>query len=324
MKLRNLTLDGIVVSAPLASISGSAYRALAREFGAALVVTEMVSAEGLVRSNRKTMGMLRFRQAERPVSMQIFGRTPESLSEACRIVADSGADVIDINLGCPAKKIVSKCGGAALLKDVKLVESLLTAAAGAVQIPVSVKYRSGWDNENTNFIEIGKLAEDCGVAMLTLHPRTRTSGFSGKADWSHIRMLKEAVSISVIGNGDITSPQDAVDMINQTGCDLVMVGRAAMGAPWIFRRVDDVLRGLPDPGEPGLEKRISICLRFARLLIEDFGERSACFKMRKHLTWYTRGWKGISKYRPEMFSVESYDDIVGFFDRYLNCQKQPV
>ncbi len=324
MKLRNLTLDGSVVSAPLASVSGSAFRVLAREFGAAMVVTEMVSVEGMVRDNRKTMSMLRFRPEERPVSMQVFGRNPETLSEACRIVADAGADIVDINLGCPAKKIVSKSGGAALLKDVKLTESLFIAAVKAVRIPVSVKYRSGWDSESTNFIEIGKLAEGCGISMLTLHPRTRSSGFKGQADWSHIRTLKEAVSIPVIGNGDITSPQDAVDMIDQTRCDLVMIGRAAMGAPWIFRRVDHVLKGLPDPGEPGLETKISICLRFARLMIEDYGERPACFKMRKQLIWFTRGWKGISKYRPEMFTIESYDDIVGFFDRYMNCQEQMV
>ena len=325
MKLRNLTLDGKVVSAPLASVSGSAYRVLARRFGAALVVSEMISVEGLIRDNRKTLNMLRFRAEERPVSIQLFGKAPETLGEACKIVADTGVDMIDINLGCPAKKIVRKCGGAALLKDLKLAESLFTAAARAVDVPISVKYRSGWDSENTNFIEIGKIAEDCGIAMLTLHPRTKSSGFSGKADWSQIAMLKSAVSIPVAGNGDITSPEDAVKMIDLTGCDLVMIGRAAMGAPWIFQRVDSVLKGHPDPGEPDIDTRIDVCLQFVRLLIEDFGEKAAAYKMRKHLTWFTRGWKQISAHRPDMFKVESYEDIIGLFDRYRkSCQRQSV
>lgn len=313
-----------MISAPLASVSCSAFRLLAREFGAALVVSEMISAEGVVRGNRKTLDMLRFRAAEQPLSIQLFGKSPDSLAEACRIVADTGVAMIDINLGCPAKKIVNKCGGAALLKDLKLTESLLTAAANAVDLPVSIKFRSGWDSDSTNFIEVGKLAEGCGIAMLTLHPRTKSLGFKGKADWSKIKMLKEAVSIPVVGNGDVIVPQDAVDMIDQTGCDLIMIGRASMGAPWIFKRVDSVLRGNQDSGDPNRREKIDVCLRFARLMIEDFGERSACFKMRKHLTWFTRGWKNITRYRPEMFSIETYDDIVRLFDRYLSGYREEI
>ena len=317
MKLGNLSLDGRVVSAPLANIAGSAFRLFARRFGAALVVSEMVSIEGLVRGNRKTCSMLHYREDERPLSVQVFGKTPESLSEACKVVADAGVDMIDLNFGCPAKKIVSKSGGAALLKDLKLTESLFRAAVESVDIPVSVKFRSGWDQESTNYIEVGKIAEDCGVAMLTLHPRTKASGFKGRADWSKIGVLKESVGIPVVGNGDINTPQDALDMIGQTNCDLVMVGRAALGAPWIFERVDRVLRGQPDPGEPSLEEKIRICLSYTRYMIEDYGEESACFKMRKHLIWYTRGWRNISSLRPEMFSVSTYDDIASLFDRYL-------
>ncbi len=320
MELRNLTVDGRVVSAPLANVSGSAYRLLAREFGASLVVSEMVSAEGLVRGNRKTISMLRFRDAERPLSIQLFGRSPDTLGEACKIVADTGVDMIDLNFGCPAKKIVNKCGGAALLKDAKLTEALFKSAVEAVEIPVSVKFRTGWDRESTNFLEIGKLAEQCGASMLTLHPRTKASGFRGKSDWSRIAELKESVEIPVVGSGDIVAPQDALDMIDQTGCDLVMIGRAAMGAPWLFRRVDEVLKGNPDPGEPSLERKIETCLRFAQLLIEDFGEKNGCLKVRKHLAWFTRGWLSISKLRPAMFSVESYDDIVDIFDTYLQTR----
>ncbi len=322
MKLRNLSIDGRVVSAPLANIAGSAYRLFARRFGAALVVSEMVSIEGLVRGNRKTCNMLGYREEERPISVQVFGKTPESLANACKIVADSGVDMIDLNFGCPAKKIVSKSGGAALMKDLKLTESLFRAAVNSVDIPVSAKFRSGWDRESTNFVEVGKIAEESGIAMLTLHPRTRVSGFRGKSDWTKIRMLKEAVDIPVVGNGDINSPQDALDMIDQTGCDLVMIGRAAMGAPWLFRRVDDMLRGKPDPGEPALEEKIRICLDYTRHMIEDYGEEVACRRMRKHLTWYTRGWRDISSFRPEIFHVETYDDIARLFDRYLNVYQR--
>lgn len=317
MMIGNLSLGGRVVSAPLANISGSAYRMMARKHGAALVVSEMISTEGLIRGNRKTLNMLRFREYERPVSIQLFGRTPSVLSDACRIVADRGVDMIDLNFGCPARKIVNKCGGAALLKDLKLAESLFSAAVKAVNIPVSVKFRSGWDRESANFIEVGKIAENCGVAMLTLHPRTRTSGFKGKSDWSKIAQLKDNMSIPVVGNGDISRPQDALDMIAQTGCDLVMVGRAAMGAPWMYGRVDAVLRGLPDSGEPDLQSKIDTCLEFARLLIEDLGERTACLRMRKQLSWYTRGWANVAPVRQIMHSVECYNDIVNFFDRFL-------
>ena len=324
MQKRNLTFDGKVVLAPLAGVSCSAFRMIAREHGAALVVSEMISSEGLVRSNHKTINMLRFRPDESPISIQLFGKNPEVLSRACKIVADTGVDMIDLNFGCPAKKIVNKCGGAALLKELKLTESLFAAAVKAVDIPVTVKYRSGWDRGGDNYLEVGKLAEGCGVAMLTLHPRTKADAFKGKADWSKIKMLKETVSIPVIGNGDIKSPQDALDMRDQTGCDLVMVGRAAIGAPWIFHRIDNVLRGLPDPGEPDLKTKIGVCLRFARLMIEDFGEQSACFKLRKHLAWFSRGWPNISHLRPDMFSVESYDDIVNLFDRYLSTYHKQI
>ncbi|MBU1319136.1 MAG: tRNA dihydrouridine synthase DusB [candidate division Zixibacteria bacterium] len=324
MIIGNLSLSGKVVSAPLANISGSAYRMTAREHGASLVVSEMISAEGLVRGNHKTLNMLRFRESERPVSIQLFGSTPSALADACKLVADRGVDMIDLNFGCPARKIVSKCGGAALLKDLTLTEALLSAAVKAVDIPLSMKFRSGWDRESTNFIEVGKLAEDCGVAMLTLHPRTKASGFSGKSDWSKIAELKQQVSIPVVGSGDICEPQDAVNMIEQTGCDLVMIARAAMGAPWMFGRVDAVLRGLPDPGEPDLQTKIDTCLGFARLLIEDLGERTASLRMRKQLTWYTRRWVNISRVRSLMVSVECYDDIVNFFDRYIESSHRQI
>jgi nifR3 family TIM-barrel protein len=324
MKLRNLTLEGRVLSAPLAGISSSAYRLLARRHGAALVVSEMISAEGLIRGSRKTVAMLRLREPERPVSIQLFGCRPDVLSEACRIVEANGADMIDLNFGCPARKIVNKCGGAALLKDVGLAASLFQAAVNSVSIPVSVKFRSGWDSESNNYIEIGKLAEDSGISMLTLHPRTRACGFRGKSDWQKIHDLKEAVKIPVVGNGDIWTPEDAIEMMKQTDCDLVMIGRAALGAPWIFRRVDSVLRGLPDPGDPTFREKSDVCLEFARLLIEDVGERTGVLQMRKHLAWFTSGWEDIGRFRSMMFSITQYSDITDLFDEYLGSRQKQI
>lgn len=317
MCVKMLSLKGKVVSAPLANISGSAYRTMARKYGAAMVYSEMISVDGLVRANRKTLAMLKMRQVEKPLAVQLFGHKPDLMADAAKIVADSGADMIDINLGCPAKKVVKNDSGAALVKNLSLAGRVISAAVEAVDLPVSVKFRLGWDHDSYNFLEVGKIAESAGATCVTLHPRTRSDGFKGHSDWSKIADLKQSVDIPVIGSGDINTPGDASRMIEQTGCDLVMIGRAAMGAPWMFKRVNQYLEQGYDPGEPDLPHRIEIMLEFARLMIEDFGERSACLKLRKHMAWFTRGWKHASSYRPLMFSVESYSDIVNLFERYL-------
>jgi tRNA-dihydrouridine synthase B len=317
MSAKYLSLNGQVVSAPLANIAGSAYRLMALSYGAALAYSEMISVDGLVRGNRKTLDMLGLREGEKPVCFQIFGHDPRLIYDAARIVEQTGCAMIDINFGCPAKKIVKNSGGAALMKDLKLAEKLISAVVNAVEIPVSVKFRSGWDHESEAYIEFGKIAESCGAAYLVLHPRTRTSGFKGKSDWSKIRLLKETVGINVIGSGDVRTPQEAKQMLDETGCDLIMIGRAAMGAPWVLRRIDSYLKTGADPGEPSLEEKIEIMLEFARLMIDDFGERSACLKLRKHLAWFTRGWQNVSKLRPRLFSVESYADISDILRSYL-------
>lgn len=317
MIAKYLSLNGQVVSAPLANIAGSAYRTMALSYGAAISYSEMISVDGLVRGNRKTMAMLALREDEKPVCFQIFGHDPGFMSDAARMVEQTGCAMIDINFGCPAKKIVKNSGGAALMKDVKLAEQLISAVVDAVNIPVSVKFRSGWDRESEAFIEFGKMAEGCGASYLVLHPRTRASGFRGKSDWSKIKQLKDSVSIKVIGSGDVSTPQEAKQMLDETGCDYVMIGRAAMGAPWVLRRIDSYLKTGNDPGEPALEKKIEIMLAFARLMIDDFGERSACLKLRKHLAWFTRGWRNVSKLRPLLFSVESYAEIGDILRSYL-------
>jgi nifR3 family TIM-barrel protein len=318
MRDKKLSLNGKVVSAPLANIAGSAYRTMALRYGSAIAYSEMVSVDGLVRGNRKTLNMLRLRGGEKPVCFQIFGHDPKMMYDAAQIVAQTGCDMIDMNFGCPAKKVVRNSSGAALMNNLDLAEKLISAVVEAVDIPVSVKFRSGWDRESMKFIEFGKMAEACGASYLVLHPRTRASGFKGKSDWSKLSFLKESVSIDVIGSGDISTPQHARRMLDETGCDYVMIGRAAMGAPWIFRRIDTYLRTGDDPGEPSLNDKIEIMLEFCRLMIDDFGERSACLKLRKHLAWFTRGWRNVTKIRPLLFSVESYADIEKVLRNYLH------
>ncbi|HEQ97953.1 MAG TPA: tRNA dihydrouridine synthase DusB [candidate division Zixibacteria bacterium] len=318
MSDKKLSLNGKVVSAPLANIAGSAYRAMALRYGAAIAYSEMISVDGLVRGNRRTLDMLRLREGEKPVCFQIFGHDPKMIYDAARIVAGTGCDMIDINFGCPAKKVVRNLSGAALMNDLELAEKLITAVVTAVDIPVSVKFRSGWNRESMSFIEFGKMAEACGASYLVLHPRTRASGFKGKSDWSKLKLLKESVGIDVIGSGDISTPEEAGRMIDETGCDYVMIGRAAMGAPWIFQRIDHYLRTGDDPGEPPLDQKIEIMLEFCRLMIDDFGERAACLKLRKHLAWFTRGWHNVTRIRPLMFSVENYRDIEKILYNYLN------
>jgi tRNA-dihydrouridine synthase B len=317
MNVKKLSLNGKVVSAPLANIAGSAYRYMALRYGAAIAYSEMISVDGLVRQNQKTLSMLKIRPDEAPVCMQIFGHDPALMHDAAQLVAETGCAMIDMNFGCPAKKVIKNLNGAALMNDLGLAEELISAVVKAVNIPISVKFRSGWDRESMQFVEFGKMAEACGASYLVLHPRTRASGFKGRSDWSKIRILKEAVNIDVIGSGDINTPQEAGQMIAETGCDYVMIGRAALGAPWVFRRIDEFLKTGNDPGEPRLERKIEIMLEFCRLMIEDFGERPACFKLRKHLAWFTRGWRNVSKIRPLMFAVESYDDIEKILRDYL-------
>jgi len=312
-----LTLDGQVVSAPLANIAGSAYRTMTLKHGVAIAYSEMLSAEGLVRTNRKTLNMLKKRAGEEPIAIQIFGHNPESVYAAAQIVAETGCQMIDLNFGCPAKKIVKNLSGAALMKDLQRAEELISAAVKAVDIPISVKFRSGWDRQSEQYIEFGKMAQDCGASYLVLHPRTRSSGFKGKSDWNKIKLLKESVSIKVIGSGDVTTPQEAARMLSETGCDYVMIGRAGMGAFWLFERVDKFLRTGVDPGEPSLEDKIKIMLEFCELMIEDFGERPACLKLRKHLAWFTRGWRNVSSIRARMFTVESLADINNILQEYL-------
>ncbi len=318
MKIGNLTVEDKLLLAPLAGISNRAFRMLARRYGAAICYTEMISSEAIVRNQRKTLAMIDITPDEHPVGVQLFGSAPDSLAKAVRKVQEFGPDLIDLNLGCPVKKVIKKNGGAALLKNETLAGELMSAAVENSVVPVTIKMRTGWDSASDVYIEIGKIAEKKGVAAITLHPRSRTEDYSKKADWSKIGLLKREVSIPVIGNGDVNTPQDAESMFKQTNCDAIMLGRAAIKNPHIFKRIGVYLsegRLIPDLT---INERIELALEHARLLIEQFGDRLGVLKMRKHLAWYTKGFSGGAELRRRLKTVESYEDIQSLFYAYRN------
>ena len=316
MRIRNLNLDGMVLAAPMAGISNPAYRLLCRRFGAAAVYTEMISSHGLAYNNKRTNDLVKFSAAERPLGIQLFGADPEIMQTAARIASQFEPDIIDLNFGCPVKKIVRKNGGAAVLKDLGLTRALIEAAVSGSRQPVTVKLRSGWDELTKVFLEAGLIAEEAGAAAVTLHARTRNGLFAGRACWDDIKRLKEAVSIPVIGNGDITCGADAARMLKETGCDAVMIGRAAMGNPWIFREVNHYLRTGMNMPRPSLEEKAELILEHARLLIRGAGEDRALLKMRGILIRYTRGWRGGGELRKAMISIKTLRDLENLLEEY--------
>ena len=308
-RIGTVYIDTKSVLAPLAGITDLSFRLLAREMGAGAVFTEMISADGLVRGNNKTHRYMFFEEAERPIGFQIFGSDPAIMAEAAKIVADRKPDFIDINFGCPVKKVIKRNAGAALLRDPKLLGEIMHAVVQAVSLPVLAKIRSGWSRNMINAVSVAKIIEDTGAAAVTVHPRTQEMGFSGRADWGIIRQVKEAVGIPVIGNGDLTSASDAKRMLNETGCDLVMVGRAAFGNPWIFRQIATFLSTSEVAPLPSVRERIGLCVRHMRMLIKEKGELVGVRQMRKHIAAYTKGMGESSMLRREIFRIERAEEV---------------
>ncbi len=316
MKIGNLTIEDNLLLAPLAGISNRAFRMLARKYGASMCYTEMISSEAIVRNQKKTLNMIDIDPDEHPVGVQLFGSEPSSLAKAVRKVLEFGPDLIDLNLGCQVKKVVRKNGGAALLKNEALAGELMSAAVENSTVPITIKMRTGWDSQSDVYIDVGKMAERKGVSAITLHPRSRTENYSKKADWSKIALLKKEVSIPVIGNGDINIPQDAENMFQQTGCDAIMLGRAAMKNPYIFTRIKTYLSEGKLMPDLSINERIDLALEHARLLVEQFGDRIGARMMRKHLVWYSKGFPGGAELRPRLKGVESYENIRDLFYAY--------
>ncbi len=300
----------------MAGITDLPYRLLMKKFGAGLVFSEMVSGKGLIYSGKRTRELLLSHPDERPLGLQLFGSEPESLAAAARLVADDG-ELIDINLGCPVNKVVKDGSGSALMKKPGLVAGIIAAVRAATSRPLTIKIRSGWDNASRNFLEIGKIAESEGVDAITLHPRTRTQGFGGQADWQDIRELKVSLGIPVIGSGDIFTADDAVRMVSETGCDAVMIGRGGYGNPWLIRDTVCRLNGTEPPAPPTPGERLQVALQHQRLQADTFGEQKSLFEMRKHLCWYARGLNGAATFRAAInkaASIEEQQDLmVNFF-----------
>jgi nifR3 family TIM-barrel protein len=305
--------------APMAGVSESPFRRICRRFGADVVVTEFLSAEAIRRENKPTLDKLRFGTDERPIGVQIFGAEAAAMADAARLVSDVfQPEFIDINFGCPVKKVVKRNGGSGCLKDLSLVESVTRAVIAATHLPVTVKIRSGWSEEMRNPVEIALRCQDAGATVLTLHPRTRAQMYSGSARWDEIAAVVDALDIPVLGNGDIKSAEDAVMMQRQTGCAGVMIARGSFGQPWIFNQTRDLLDGRPKRSAPPIPERLAIALEHAHMADEyELDPRGAAVEFRKHLGWYVKGLPGSADLRKRLYAVQTVGEVESIFADYL-------
>ena len=310
LTIGNVTLEKNVILAPMAGVTDLPFRLLCREMGAGLVCMEMVSAKAIYYNNKNTEELLTIHPGEMPASLQLFGSDPEIVADMAARIEERPFSVLDFNMGCPVPKVVNNGEGSALMKNPKLAEELLTKLVKAVKKPVTVKIRKGFDENSVNAVEIAKIAESCGVAAIAVHGRTRAQYYSGKADWEIIRRVKQAVKIPVIGNGDVDSPQAAKALLETTGCDGVMIGRAAQGNPWIFRETVRFLEDGVLMPKPDREEKKKVILRHAALQVETKGEYTAVREMRKHLAWYTVGMPHSAHFRGMINSMETMEELL--------------
>ncbi len=303
--------------APLAGISNLPFRLIARSMGCSLAYTEMISANGLVRNTAKTFEYLKTCADDHPLGAQIFGADPEIVAQAACIVADSGVDLIDINMGCPVKKVIKTGSGAILMKDPDRVARIVDSVKKAVRVPVTVKIRSGWSRGSINAVEIARIAEDSGADAITIHPRTADQGYSGLADWKIISDVKKAVKIPVVGNGDIRQPQDALRMLNETSCDAVMVGRGALGNPWIFKGIIQTLGNQAEDYLPSLEQRQEMIENHWKMEDNFIGDKNALKSFHKHILWYTKGLDNSHKFRELAGKLKDNKSILNELNEYF-------
>ena len=325
-KIGNITIKNQVVLAPMAGISNSAYRRICKEMGCGLVYAEMVSDKAIMYGNQKTLDMLKMTDEERPLAQQIFGTDVDSFVKAAIYVYENmHPDIIDINMGCPVPKVALRAqAGSALLKNPDKIFEIVKAVVEAVPIPVTVKIRSGWDKEHINAVEVAKIIEKAGASAICVHPRTRSQGYSGKADWNIIRQVKESVLIPVIGNGDIKTPMDAKRMLFETHCDAIMIGRGVLGNPWLIKNTLRYLNG-EELFPVTIEDRIRMCLKHLNLLKELKDEKIACLEIRNHIGWYFKGIKGSNDIKNKVYQTSNIHDIISIlieFEEEVLCQKK--
>jgi len=312
----NFKQNQTVLLAPAAGVTDSITRKIAKMWGADATITELISSEGLIRNCKKTKALMSFEDCERPIGIQLFGANPDNMAQAAVIASTLNPDSINLNFGCPAKKIVGKNGGASLLLNLPMLEKIIKKVVDAVTLPVTVKYRSGWDNNNIVGVEVAKIAKDNGISAVCLHPRTKVQGFAGKADWSLIREVKHSVDIPVIGSGDIDSPQKAKLMFDTTGCDAVMVCQASFGKPWIFKRIKHYLQTGQILPEPDVTIKISTALEHLHLSIQRYGSWPGLIRMRNQLTWYLKDLPEASKIRAKIVMLTSEEGIRKLLENY--------
>ena len=317
LQIGNVTLENNLILAPMAGVTDLPFRLLCKEQGAGLLCMEMVSAKAILYKNKNTEELLSIDARENPVSLQLFGSDPAIMAEIAKQIEERPFDILDINMGCPVPKVVNNGDGSALMKNPVLAGKIIEATAKAIKKPVTVKIRKGFDDDHVNAVEMARVAQESGAAAVAVHGRTREQYYSGKADWDIIRQVKEAVSIPVIGNGDILTAADVIRMSEQTGCDGFMVGRGAEGNPWIFKQILHSFETGEELEKPSFAEVKDMILRHARMQIEFKGEYTAIREMRKHAAWYTAGYKNSSQLRRRVCEVETYEELEALFNEVL-------
>ena len=317
LQIGNVTLENNLILAPMAGVTDLPFRLLCKEQGAALCCMEMVSAKGIMYNNKNTESLLTVDERERPVSLQLFGSDPEIMGAMAAKIEHRNFDILDINMGCPVPKVVNNGDGSALMKNPVLAGKIIESMVKAIDKPVTVKIRKGFDDEHINAVEMAHVAQESGAAAVAVHGRTREQFYSGKADWSIIADVKNAVSIPVIGNGDILDAKDVIAMKEQTNCDGFMIGRGAQGNPWIFHQILHYFETGELIGKPPMEEMVKTMLRHAKLQLEFKGDYLGIREMRKHAAWYTAGYKGASKLRGRINDVESYEELEALFEEFM-------
>ena len=317
-KIGNVEVKNRVVLAPMAGVCNSAFRRIIKEMGAGLIYAEMVSDKAITYENKKTIDMLYMTDFERPIAQQIFGSDKESFVVASKFICDTmHPDIIDINMGCPVPKVaVHAQAGSALLKDIPKIKEIVKSVVEAVNVPVTVKIRSGWDNNHINAVEIAKAVEEAGASAICVHPRTRSQGYSGKADWNIIKEVKNAVKIPVIGNGDITSKEDAKRMLEETGCDAIMIGRGVLGNPWLVKEIVEYIENGNIVPKPTPKERVDMCLKHISYLREIKCDKLVVLESRNHIAWYLKGLSDSNEIKNKIFLTKDVDDIITILNDY--------